>query len=182
MILKGITIDKDVLTTKFACDYSVCKGACCHIPSDVEGFEGCEITEEEEKFIRKNKKLLAELVTGEGHELVLTKPTYRHNGERFVSLMKGGQCCLECNGHCVLGTAKYKGLLDYGNPIACGLYPLVLEVNHLSVGHYYDELGCCKCGYEKGTRDNIYLVEFCKDSIIKALGEDFYKELIRFLR
>lgn len=97
--------------------------------------------------------------------------------------MSDGKCCLEC-GRCVLNIAKSEGVLDYGNPKACSLYPLVYNKkdNHLEVGHYYDDAGICKSGYEKGAKEGIHLVEFCKEGIIKSFGTDFYNELVKNLR
>lgn len=182
MVIHGIEVDEEVLTTKFACDYEVCKGACCHISSDIAGYEGCLLTEDENILINQNKVLLSRLVTGEGHDMVLLEPTYTRKNEHFVSVMTNGQCCLECGGHCILNTARRMGLIDHGNPIGCGLYPLVLERKHLFIGHYYDDLHLCDCGYAKGEKEGIHLVKFCKDSLIRALGEEFYNELESMLR
>lgn len=183
MIIQGIKVDDDVLTTKFACDYSVCKGACCSITFEGIDYEGCEVTRNEAKLIYANKSLLAEFVSGKAKDIVRKRPIYKKDGEIYVSMLPNGKCCLEC-GHCALNTAKREGVLDYGNPIACILYPLVYtkKDKHLEIGHYYDDAGICKSGYEKGAKEGISIVEFCKDGIVKALGTDFYQELVKHLK
>lgn len=82
-------------------------------------------------------------------------------------------------GGCSLKVTKEKGITDIGIPLSCQLYPLLWEVkdseDYLTLGNVFGDL--CKCGYEKGKREGIYLIDFLKDAIIRAFGEKFYTEL-----
>lgn len=180
--VSGIVVHTEVLTTKFACDYQVCKGGCCYV-EDNKGpiYEGCLITDEEETLIKKNRPLLVEILNKDGKKLP-KKLTYVKNGVKYVAVDRKGRCCLDLSHGCALREAQRKGLLNYGNPIACDLYPLVITKlgrTHLRVGNYYDEFHLCDSAYERGERENIYLIDFCKDAIIRQFGEDFFNKLQR---
>ena len=178
--VNGIIVHEDVLTTKFACNYEVCGGGCCCVEND-EGitYEGCEINEDEEKLIFSSSSTLGELLEKDGRSIPKAY-TYKKNGEWYVTCDSKSRCCLQLSNGCALREAQRKGLLNYGNPIACHLYPLVVTKvgrTHLRVGHYYDEFHLCDSAYERGERENIYLIDFCKDAIIRQFGEAFFNKL-----
>lgn len=178
--VNGIIVHEDVLTTKFACDYQVCHGGCCYVEND-KGivYEGCEITEDEEKLILSNTATLGELLEEDGRHLP-KKCTYKKNGERYITCDEKGRCCLQLSYGCALRVAQNKGLLDYGNPLACDLYPLVVTKvgrTHLRVGHYYDAFHLCDSAIKRGEREGIYLIDFCKNAIIRQFGEAFFLKL-----
>ena len=178
--VNGIIVHEDVLTTKFACDYQACHGGCCFVENDKEiTYEGCEIDENEESLILSSSSMLNGLLEKDGRSIPKTY-TYKKNGERYVTCDQRGRCCLQLSHGCALREAQREGLLDYGNPIACHLYPLVVTKvgrTHLRVGHYYDELHLCDSAYERGEREGILLIDFCKEAIIRYFGEEFYVKL-----
>ena len=61
-------------------------------------------------------------------------------------------------------------------------YPVIFS---LSVSKYYsdfravnyEELAICSPARKAGTQEGIYVYEFLKEPLIRALGEDLYKEL-----
>lgn len=177
MYIKGINVSNDVLDTFFACDYKVCKGYCCH-PEDAMG---CVISEEEATVIESHKELIAEKVLPQDKDKVLKGVTSKQDSVYVINTI-GKKCMLEC-GHCVLSDLKREGKLSYGMPIDCELYPLYyMEAdNSLIIADFYDN-GVCDCGYEKGERERIHIVEFCKNALIRKFGEEFYNELSRHIK
>ena len=183
--INGVRVHTEVFTTKFACDYQVCKGGCCYVEND-KGivYEGCEITEDEESLILSNTATLGGLLEKDGRCLP-KKCTYEKDGEHYITCDAKGRCCLQLSTGCALREAQRKDLIDYGNPIACDLYPLVVTKMgrvHLRVGNYYDEFHLCDAAYERGERENIYLIDFCKDALIRHFGGDFYGKLLKQAR
>lgn len=178
--VNGVIVHTEVLTTKFACDYQVCKGGCCYVEDDKGTiYEGCLITNDEEILIKKNRPLLVEIFDKDGKKLP-KKLTYAKNGIKYVAVDKKGKCCLNTSCGCALREAQRKGLLDYGNPIACDLYPLVVTRIgrvHLRIGDYFGDFHLCDSAYERGEREGIYLIDFCKDAIIRQFGETFLNKL-----
>lgn len=179
--VSGIIVHEDVLTTKFACDYQVCHGGCCYVENN-EGitYEGCDITDEEERLILSGASTLSRLLEEDNRKLPKRCTYEKEGGAKYVTCDKKGRCCLLLSHGCAMKVAQKKGLLDYGNPLACHLYPLVvtrLGRVHLRVGHYYDRFHLCDSAFERGKREGIYLIDFCKDAIIRQFGETFFNKL-----
>ena len=108
--VNGIIVHEDVLTTKFACDYQVCKGGCCHVEND-KGivYEGCEITDFEEMVIKKNWPLLVEILHKDRRKIP-KKPTYMSGKVKYVSCDDRGGCCLCLSHGCALKVLRDKGV------------------------------------------------------------------------
>lgn len=179
MVINGIQVHEDVLTTRFACDYEVCKGYCCH-PD--EPSLGCSITQDERDIIERNKDVIAPYVCDDFRDSFIQKATGMGAEGLEICSAQNGMCPLE-NGKCVLSILKEEGKLTYGKPKSCGLYPLCYNGGQkfLYIEDYFDN-GCCDCAYAKGKRENIHIVDFLKDAIIKQFGEDFYNELHKHIR
>lgn len=167
----GYKVDEDIFTTYFVCDYANCRGACCWAKL-VGGTEGCPVTSEEAKLIRKHKDELArEIQAGEKRRIAFTNPTYLASGEICVRITKNEECIYSDDRGCihkrVFGTT----------PISCKLYPLGIDSNGIHLYHTFDRF--CKSSYEFYDRPKQYLIDFLKYAIIGAFGEDFFSELKR---
>lgn len=179
--IDGIQVDSKVFTAMFACDYEKCKGACCNQPiHDVE-LNGGELTDCEAAEILYNKDEIASLCYGYAASLVRERPVYK-DGETFYTRVFEDKCVL-CNmkrGTCALKLAKDKGICGVDIPLSCQLYPILWEAfptyERLSVGDIFDK-DYCVHGYAKGKREKVYLLDFVKDALIRAFGEDFYTKL-----
>ena len=53
--------------------------------------------------------------------------------------------------------------------------PEVAQDETLTVN--YEELAICSSARRKGEKDGLYVYEFLKEPLIRALGEEMYKEL-----
>lgn len=167
--INGIDICDDVFLTKFACDYEKCHGACCWGKLKDETY-GCPLTPKEASMIRKNKSKLAYLVIDEQtRKRAFTKNVYVVGNQTRVRLTPDEKCIYsDCKG-CIVKQ------LSGNAPISCELYPLDVEENVLFICHDFDSF--CQSGFIKGENENIYLIDFLKDSIIRKFGEDFFLQL-----
>lgn len=176
----GIQIDSKIFTEKFCCDYEKCKGACCHhhIP-DVE-LNGGALSDYDAAEILFHRKELSLLCDKDYQQIVEEQPVTKDRGN-FYTTLKEEKCVFSsmCNGICALKIAKDKKIGDIDIPLSCQLYPIVWEVyptyECLRVENIYDEI--CVCGYEKGKRENVFLLDFMKAPLIRGLGEEFYSKL-----
>lgn len=183
MTIRGIQVHEDVLTTRFACDYKVCKGFCCHPVIEKVGFSGCTLTPEEEKSLLRDKKILMENVPDDRKSMFKYGEFLEYNDKDVASVAGvGPMCCLEHNG-CILNKLYAEGKLPYKNPISCALYPLYYNEGQkfLFITDYYQN-GVCDCGYEKGERENIHIVDFLKEALIRKFGQKFYDELRQHIK
>ena len=114
-------------------------------------------------------------------QVAVEQPVYKDDGTFYTTLKKDK--CVFCSmqkGTCALKIAKDKKIADVDIPLSCQLYPILWEVyptyERLRVGDIFDEKYCVH-GYEKGKRENIYLLDFLKIPLIRGLGEEFFSKL-----
>lgn len=175
-----VAVEDIVFKAKFACDYDVCHGACCCMPAPSEELIGGLLTDYEAAEILHNRKELSELCDKPCKELVAEKPVEKYNGN-FYTTLRCEKCVFSSNVMCgcVLKSPEAKKLTDIGIPHSCQLYPLVFEAHNekktLVLGDIFDSW--CSCGYIKGSKEGIYLIDFLKDAIIRFFGKPFYDAL-----
>jgi len=78
---------------------------------------------------------------------------------------------------CGIEKAWTAGKIEFQKPLSCHLFPIRIKEFSGFRAVNYEELAICSCGREKGCRDGIYVYEFLKDPLIRALGENIYYEL-----
>lgn len=175
-----VRVDHKIFTKRFCCDYEKCKGACCyrHIPG-VE-LNGGELSDYEAAEILLHRKEICGLCDKDVQQIAEDFPVTKYE-EIFYTTLRKEKCVFSsmCRGTCILKTAKDKKIGDIDIPLSCQLYPIVWEVyptyECLRVENIYAEI--CACGYEKGKRENVFLLDFMKVPLIRGLGEEFYSKL-----
>ena len=184
-----VLLSSEILTEKFCCDLSACKGACC-----VEGDAGAPVTIEE---IAEIEDCLDE-VWGDlsaSAQAVIDKQGVAYTdqeGDLVTSIVRGKDCvftfyddlegihdcCL-----CALEKAFRKGNTRFCKPVSCALYPIrAKKIGENLVGLNYNRWDVCKAAIEKGEALNLPLYQFLKDPLIRRFGEDWYQELLDTVR
>ena len=172
-------VDEKVLTTKFACDFDKCHGACCNAELKDTELDGCSISEEEHNQIINNKDSLAEEIEDDKVKLLAKKlPAYIGSDGVYKVALYNGSCCIYSNAKGCIFKRKFGYCPD-----SCGLYPIIInyivdvdvQKPLLMVDNLFDEF--CKCAYEKGAKENIYLIDYLKKELIHTFGEKFFGEL-----
>lgn len=160
--INGIQVDKEILKAKFACDYDFCAGACCY--DSTFCVAGAPLTSDE-----------AHLISSEVQKMNVPRNVkespYLIAGDIFYTAMDKKSRCVFCDEE---GCMLKKTIV--GIPSSCHLYPLVFAKGVLYIDNYY-RAKWCKMGYKKGKKDNVLLIDFMKDAIIKTFGEAFYNAL-----
>lgn len=181
-LIKGVWVEDTIFTVEFACDYEKCKGACCYAEVEDVELEGGSLTPLEASAIRKYKGTLARYCDPSRKEQVLNKPVYSSCGDWYVSLNENKECVLlnMKKGTCACKLAHKREQFPFAIPLACQLYPLSIYTRSdgervLELLNTFEEI--CNCGYEKGEREHIPVYEFLKEPLIRAFGEDFYKDV-----
>ena len=94
------------------------------------------------------------------------------NGKDCVFTTYKDGCCF-----CALEQAYRQGKTKFCKPISCALYPIRLS----KIGDYtavnYHKWGVCKDAIKLGKKLNMPIYKFLKQPLIRAFGEDWYKEL-----
>ena len=186
----GILLSSDILTERFCCDLSKCKGICC-----VEGDAGAPVTLDE---IGEIESLLdnvwpdlsaqaqavidqqgvaytdreGDLVTSivGGKDCVFT---YYGNVEDWETHEPISGCCL-----CALEKACRKNGQSFIKPISCALYPIREKTfRDGTVALNYHRWTVCADAVRKGRELNLPVYKFLKGPLIRRFGEDWYQEL-----
>ena len=176
-----ILVSEDVVMEYFACDYAVCRGACC-----IAGDSGAPPEEHELEGLERDYPAYSGLMTPQGRAAVDAKGFFevdRDNDIVTPLMAPEGEdakdlpcafCHFGTKGEC-LCAIEMAGKVK---PASCSLYPI--RVTKLTGGglalnvHHWD---ICKPAFEKGQREGIRVYQFLKNPLTKSFGEDFYAAL-----
>ena len=176
-----ILVSEDVVTEHFACDYAVCRGACC-----IAGDSGAPLEERELEGLERDYPAYCGYMTPQGRAAVDAKGFFEvdRDDDIVTPLMAPGTPdaqdlpCAFCHfgeaGECLCAIE----MAGRTQPISCSLSPI--RVTKLTGGglalnvHHWD---ICKPAYDKGSREGIRVYQFLKNPLTKAFGEDFYSAL-----
>ena len=170
-----ILVSEDVIMDFFACDYPVCRGACC-----IEGDSGAPLEEHEPGRIEMDYPKFSPLMRQQGRDAVDAKGFFEIDveGDMVTPLVTGSCECAFCHfgpsGECLCAIEKC-GLVK---PVSCSLYPI--RVTKLTGGgvalnvHHWD---ICKPAFEKGRREGIRVYQFLRNVLTGTYGKEFYEAL-----
>lgn len=183
-----VLLSSEILTEKFCCDLSVCKGACC-----VEGDAGAPVTLDE---ISEIENCLDD-VWGDlsaSAQAVIDKQGVVYTdqeGDLVTSIVRGKDCvftfyddledihdcCL-----CALEKAYRVGKTRFCKPVSCALYPIrAKKIGNDLIGLNYNRWDVCKAAIEKGKALNLPLYQFLKEPLIRRFGEAWYQDLLEMV-
>ena len=179
-----VLVSSDILTEKFCCDLTVCKGECC-----VEGDAGAPVTFDEVAEIED----CLDAVWGDlsaSAQAVIDKQGVAYTdqeGDLVTSIVRGKDCvftyyddvcgvrdcCL-----CALEKAYRAGKTHFCKPISCALYPIrEKQLGNNLTGLNYNRWNVCKMAVAKGIQEDLPLYKFLRDPLIRRFGEAWYEEL-----
>jgi hypothetical protein len=169
-------VDETIPRIKFACDLSVCKGACCTLP----GGSGAPLLDDELiqlesifPIVRSSlpPEHLAEIAQYglyEGIPGSYTTMCFNHNACVFVMYENGiAKCSIE--------KAFHEGKTQWRKPISCHLFPIRIdrdEIHRLR----YERISECDPALDRGEREKIRLSEFLKEPLVRAFGLSWYQD------
>ncbi len=183
-IYKGTTrfsIDADISATEFACDLSVCKGACCTLPGGL----GAPILAEEIDSIEGVYPIVEKYLPPAALETIKEKGLWQRNpdGTFTITTIGHNECVfVHWSGdiaYCAIQSAYFAGeVKDYPKPISCHLFPI--RVYPEPDGSYYMcyvEESECEGGRVQGKKTATPLLEYLKVPLTRALGNERYQDL-----
>ena len=183
-----VLLSSEILTEKFCCDLSVCKGVCC-----VEGDAGAPVTLDE---ISEIENCLDD-VWGDlsaSAQAVIDKQGVAYTdqeGDLVTSIVRGKDCvftfyddledihdcCL-----CALEKAFRAGKTRFCKPVSCALYPIrAKKIGNDLIALNYNRWDVCKAAIEKGKALNLPLYQFLKEPLIRRFGETWYQDLLEMV-
>ena len=173
-----VLLSSEILTEKFCCDLSVCKGECC-----VEGDAGAPVTLDEVAAIEECLDTVWNDLSASAQAVIDKQGVaYVDNEADLVTSIVGGKDCVFTCHHdgccyCAIDKAYREGRCTHNKPLSCHLYPIRLK----KMGDYtavnYHQWGICQPALALGKKLNLPLYKFLKEPLIRAFGQSWYDEL-----
>jgi hypothetical protein len=176
-------LDKVVSTQlfdrKFVCDLNACKGACC-----VQGDSGAPLTYEEVDQMEADLDEYLPYMRPEGIAEVERNGVFYidQDNEPVTALINGGECAFvyfDGNGtaKCAVEKAHSEGKTNFKKPISCHLFPIRVKKFDTMTAINYSEWDICEPACACGDKLDVPVYKFLKEPMIRAFGEEFYKEV-----
>jgi hypothetical protein len=182
IIIDKVKVDEEILTEKFVCDLSKCKGGCC-----VDGDTGAPLTSQELDEIDNAYPIVEKYLTPEAIAKIHSVGKY-HTDDEFGMVtpdINGGICVYAYKDEnetvlCAFEKAYRAGETQWKKPISCHLYPIITTKEDLyELMEYYPRKKMCAPACKNGKALGVKVYEFLKEPIVRKYGIDFYIALER---
>jgi hypothetical protein len=170
----------DVLEKRFKCDLPQCLGNCCRY-----GDSGAPLSESEVRILNEIWPAIKPYLRSEGVKTIEEKGTgVTDTDQEMVTPLIGKEECAytilkENIFMCGIEKAWSEGKTDFQKPLSCHLFPVRIKQFSGFRSVNYEELSICSSACERGKEEKIYVYEFLKEPLIRALGKDLYNELCK---
>jgi hypothetical protein len=168
----------DILEKKFRCDLPVCLGNCCRY-----GDSGAPLSNEEARILDEIFDRIKPFLRPEGITAIEEKGTSitDFENEKVTPLIRNEECAYTTkNGNiflCGIEQAWSEGKISFRKPLSCHLFPVRIKNYSDFRAVNYEELAICSPARKCGEHEKIYVFEFLKESLIRALGQELYNDL-----
>ena len=173
-----LSIEKQILETHFACDLLACKGACCTFP----GGEGAPLQSEERALLEEVYPKVKQYLPKEHLEAAERDGRYQQQGMNFtVTCYRDAACVFvmyeDGIAKCAIQHAYFKGEVAWEKPESCHLFPIRRrgkDGNRLEMESFSE----CEAAFERGDKENITLVEFLDNALVRTFGAGARDEIV----
>jgi hypothetical protein len=170
-------VERQLETTRFACDLTKCKGACCTMPAAA----GAPILQSEIQELERVFPFVEKYLQPEAREVIAEKGIWQKDadGSLTIPAIAGRDCIFVMyDGDialCAIEKAHRDGEISgFPKPISCHLFPIRIYPLNENGSYYicYEEIDECKGGRTRGKKEKIPLMDFLETPMIRALGEE----------
>jgi hypothetical protein len=171
-------VSRELFDEQFICHLEKCEGNCC-----VFGDAGAPLEDNEAAILDEQIHILKDYLRPEGMRSVgeLGPWVVDDDGEKVTPLVGREECAYAVfeNGiaFCAIEKAWQDGKLDFRKPLSCHLYPIRVSRLSNAVALNYHRWGICEAARILGTKEGLPVFRFLKEAIVRAYGNDFYKEM-----
>jgi hypothetical protein len=172
-------VSADILTTKFLCDLSKCRGICC-----VEGNAGAPLEEDEARILAEEYPAYKPFLTGEGIVEIERQgfAITDEDGDLVTPLIGDAQCAYSYNDNgvtlCAIEKAWLEGHTKFRKPVSCHLYPIrVVQFGNGTLGLNYHRWAVCEGAKQVGETKGVPMYRMLRDAIERRFGPEFYTAL-----
>jgi hypothetical protein len=176
--INEVLVRREILEIPFSCDLKKCKGACCTLESEL----GAPVKKEEIDEIKKILPVVKEYISQTQIDEFDENGFYEiKENELMIRSVNNRDCVFafyeNSIAKCAIEKAYFDGKINFRKPISCHLFPIRISDFGGDILRY-EKFSECLPALEKGKEDNLTVAEFCKDSLIRLYGEDWYHKLM----
>ncbi|MFZ1081467.1 MAG: DUF3109 family protein [Candidatus Kryptoniota bacterium] len=177
VVLDNVVIEGNLLDRKFACDVLKCKGACCSLP----GGRGAPLLDSEIEQIERVLPEVLSMLSEEKKKVIEEFGFYEgESGDYATTCVDDKDCVFVYRekgiAKCAIEREFNDGKTNFRKPISCHLYPIRVNKFGGDILRYH-EIAECKPAIKRGETENIDVIEFVKDALIRLYGEEWYDKL-----
>jgi hypothetical protein len=184
----NVLVSTDIITEKFCCDLSKCKGACC-----IEGDAGAPVAFDEIADLEKSADTVWSGLSASAQSVIERQGVVYNDrdGDLVTSIVNGKDCVFTCykdielDGEtvsdcclCALETAFREGKSRFCKPMSCSLYPIrEKKMANGYIGLTYDQWHICQDARAKGKALDMPVYKFLRAPLTRRFGKEWYEEL-----
>lgn len=168
----------DILGKKFCCDLPSCMGNCCRY-----GDSGAPLAPDEAAILDEIWEDVRPYLRSEGIAAIEETGTSvtDFENDRVTPLINGQECAYTIynNGILLCGIEKAwsDGRINFRKPLSCHLFPIRIKDYSDFRAVNYQEISLCAPARKKGESEGLYVYQFLKEPLIRAVGREMYNEL-----
>ncbi len=174
-----VLVSSDIITEKFCCDLSACKGRCC-----VEGDAGAPATQGERRKLEQVYPVVRPLLSKDAIDVIERQGVcYRDvEGDTVTSIVHGKDCVFtfyDKEGCCLCALEKLfrEGKAKNCKPKSCYLYPIRRAIVGGREALNYHRWSICAPAVKKGEALNLPVYRFLEEPLRALYGDEWYEEL-----
>jgi len=179
IIIDKTLVSDELFSEQFTCDLAACKGACC-----VEGSSGAPLEEDELQILEDIYDDVKPFLREEGIAAIEQQGFYTvdTDGDVVTPLVNDAECAyvtFDANGtaKCGIEQAYYAGKVKWPKPLSCHLYPIRIKALRDFDALNYHKWHICAPACDCGAKMKMPVFRFCKNSLIRKYGEEYYEML-----
>jgi len=174
--INDVLLRKEVVETPFVCDLGKCKGACCTLESDF----GAPLKETEILEMEKVLPLIKDILPAEHWDEIEEKGFYEEKEGELLTRSVNSKACVFVYfenqiAKCSLEKLFFEKKTTFQKPISCHLFPIRVSDFGGEVLRF-EKFSDCGPALEKGKEENVTAFEFCKSSLERQYGNNWYKK------
>jgi hypothetical protein len=168
----------DILEKKFRCNLPLCLGSCCRY-----GDSGAPLSAEETHILEDIWDEVKPYLRPEGIAAIELngRSMKDFENDNVTPLINNEECAYTLLNEgiylCGIEKAWSDGKIKFRKPLSCHLFPARVKYFSDFRAVNYEELAICSPARRTGTEEGVYVYEFLKEPLIRAIGEEMYNDL-----
>jgi hypothetical protein len=178
LLVDTIFVDEAIPGARFCCNLQACKGACCTL----EGGRGAPVEDAEVSLMMGALPAAMAYLSPESlAELQRLGPFDGAPGNYATACIEHRECVFvyfdeHKVARCAFERAFREGRTSWAKPVSCHLFPIRVRSFGQQVLRY-EQIDECRPARVHGEIENVALVDFLKEPLVRKFGDGWYSRL-----